>query len=81
MHGHARSGLGHVSLANARGNIVAIEQHTVPTHAGLELDARVLRQLEQRSLVLKGNVPFDRFERERAVHGAALKIDVAQLAC
>src|SRR5207245_3567343 len=26
MHGHARSGLGHVSLANARGNIVAIEQ-------------------------------------------------------
>ena len=42
---------------------------------------RVLRELEERSFVLKGNVPFDRFERERAVHGAALKIDVAQLAC
>ena len=33
-----------------------------------------------RNVVVEGDVPLDRFERQGAVHGAALEIYVAQLA-
>src|SRR5437879_1203129 len=46
MYRNPRCRLRHVPLADAGRNIAPIEQHPIPSHARLELDARVLRRLK-----------------------------------
>ena len=38
-----------------------------------------MRQVYQRCFFIEGCIPFNRLEREGAIHGAALEIDVTQL--
>ena len=80
MHGDARGRLGHVALADSRRNIFAIQQRAISAERGLQLDTRGLGELQQSRFVLKGSVVLDGLKRERAVHGAALQVDVVELA-
>src|SRR5271157_188246 len=79
MYGHARCCRGYIGLANALGNVTAIEQHSVSFAVGFEPDHGILRQLSQRLAVVQRHLLLHRPERQRAIHGAALEIDVAKL--
>src|SRR4029077_10660490 len=80
MHGHARSCLRDVALANPGGNILAIQKHAIAANGRLQDNARALRELAQGGSVVKGDVPLNGFQSKRPVHGAAFQIHISELA-
>ena len=80
MDRHPRGGLGDVGFAHSLAHVAAVEEHPVAAHAGFKQNARVVRQLDQRGLVVERYIPLDRLQGQGAVHGAALQVHVAQLA-
>src|SRR5438105_2211888 len=80
MHRHARCRLGHIALADARGNVFSIEKDAMAADGALKSDARILRHLHQRSFVVERSVPLDRLERQRSIHRPALQVHVAEFA-
>ena len=80
MNRHAGSGFGHVRLADALTDLAAIEQNPIAPEAGLELNAGIVRQMDESGLVVEGNIPLDCLERERTIHGPAFEIHVAEFA-
>ena len=80
MNRDPRGGLGHIRLAHSLAYFAAVKQDPIAAHAGLEENAGVVRQFDQGGFVVEGYIPFDRLQRQGAVHGAAFQIYVAQLA-
>src|SRR4030081_1710833 len=76
----ARRRLGHIALADARGNIFSIEKDAMAADGALKSNARILRHLQQRSFVVERSVRLDRPQCKRTVHRPALQVHVAQFA-
>lgn len=66
---------GDIGLANAAGDIGAIEKDAIALTGGLEMDGGVRGEGEERGFVVEVKIVFDGFEGERAVHGTGLEIE------
>src|SRR5258708_38711567 len=80
MDRHARGRLGHIALADTRGNVFSIEKDAMAADGALKSNARILRHLQQRSFVVERSVPLDRPQRQRSIHCPALQVHVAEFA-
>ena len=80
MHRDPRRRLRYVGLADATGDVAAIEEYAVSAHGGFNLDARFFGELGESVLVIERHVPLNGLQRQRAVHGAAFEIHIAQFA-
>ena len=80
MDRNPRCRFGDVRFAHPLRNILSIEQHPVAGECRLKLNARFVGQLQQILFIVERNVPLNRFQSQRAIHGAAFKIHVAEFA-
>src|SRR5579875_1310296 len=72
-----RSG-SNIGLANAPGDIKAVQQDAVALKLGLKRNGCFSGKREQRGLFVKGEIVFNGLERKRAVHGPGLEIEEAE---
>src|ERR1017187_9697882 len=80
MHGDAGGSLAHIALADAPGNVFAVEQHTIAADGAIERDPRILRQFQEHIFVVERGVAFDGAQSQRPVHRTTLQIHVAEFA-
>ena len=59
----------------------AINQNSISTQRGFKLNSRVVGKAVERNFIIKREVVFNGLEGQSAIHGAALEVDVAKLAC
>ena len=71
---------GDVGLANAAGDVHAVEQDAVAFELRLEGDAGVGGEVQERSFFVEGVVVFDGLEGEGAVHGSGFEVEEAEAA-
>ena len=71
---------GYVFLADAAGDVDAVEENAVAFELRFEGDVRIFGEGEEGVLFVEAEVVLDGLERERAVHGAGLKIEEAETA-
>src|SRR5262249_52050241 len=77
MYGDSGSSAGHVLETNALGDVLAIEQDLVTFAARKQVNARLPRECAQRLAVVEWNALRNRLQSKRAIHGAALDVDVS----
>ena len=80
MDGNARCPGGHIGFTHALGHVPPVKQDPGAARCRLQLDAGIVRQFGQRGFIVEGNIPFDGFQRQGAVHGSTLKVGIAELA-
>ena len=80
MDGDLGGGGSDVRARGCGGRRPAVEQDAVAFELGLEGDAGVGGEFEQRSLLVEGEVVLDGLEGEGAVHGSGLEIEEAEAA-
>ena len=81
MHREARGGVGHIALANAGRHVAAIQQNAIVHRGRNQFDARAIGQRDHRRFAIEGASLLECFKAQSAIHGAALQVDVAELAC
>ncbi len=77
MDGDLRGPGGDVFVADAAGDVGAVEENDVAFELGLELDAGAGGELEEGLFFVEAEVVFDGFKGEGAVHGAGFEVQEA----
>ena len=78
MDGDAGGGLGDVGVADAAGDVEAVEVNAVAFALGLEGDFGVRGQGEEGGFFVEVEVALDGFEGEGAVHGPGFEVEEAE---
>ena len=79
MNADARGSLGNVGIADAFGDVGAVEKDTIAVTVGFEADIGVTGETLERECIVEVVVGEDRFQGEGAIHGAGFEIEKAEV--